>query len=250
MEREQAQREIRNALNMSDELGRHAQARHSGDLPYVLAALRTTLDELDRQVGGYGVERPHLSELRRLFRQLGGQRNELGADLASRVATLVQSIERVQVALTHPDASVPSKRVLVGIPLARAVPHEAHTAIEVAAALAAGAGLVLGAGKGLGLGARVASGALMATSLAVTAATDARASAVKVIPVEAHARFDVAWGLVAVALPFALGYARSLAGKLTIAAGASVLAVSMLTDYRATRGLVRPQRSRGGPHTH
>ena len=55
--------------------------------------------------------------------------------------------------------------------------------------------------------------------------------------------------LTAIAAPFVLGYAKKdpLAALLHVGLGLGTLVTSLLTDYRADKGVAWPMRSRGGP---
>jgi hypothetical protein len=69
------------------------------------------------------------------------------------------------------------------------------------------------------------------------------------LPIETHVLFDQGVGLLGLIAPFALGYARRdrLAARLQVAAGLLTVALALVTDYRASEGVTRPIRSRGGP---
>jgi hypothetical protein len=71
--------------------------------------------------------------------------------------------------------------------------------------------------------------------LGVSAVTDYRLSAAKLVPIEAHEVIDHAWGLAAIAAPFVLGYWKT-APKVAMAhvvAGVGNCIASLVTDYRA-----------------
>jgi hypothetical protein len=73
--------------------------------------------------------------------------------------------------------------------------------------------------------------------LVVSALTNYRLSALKLIPIRAHEVIDYLWGAAAIAAPFALGYRRAApaAAWVQLLAGAGNIASSLLTDYRSAR---------------
>src|SRR5687768_4106203 len=95
----------------------------------------------------------------------------------------------------------PSKPLL-GLPIARVIPQDVHSLMDYVDAALAGSGALLADDPR----AKLASAILGAAGAGVALSTDYRLSAVKLIPIEAHEAIDHAWGLAAIALPFALGY--------------------------------------------
>ena len=133
------------------------------------------------------------------------------------------------------SVGTPSLPVLGVLPVARWIPQDIHTGLDY-----------LGAGQAL-LSAALAEdpvcrsvgllNAVMAVS--VSAVTDDRLSFAKVIPIEVHEVIDHAWGLGMVLAPFALGYWKKspVASAIQVGAGLCHMAASLLTDYRAARGV-------------
>jgi len=250
MDRTELHLEIRNALSISDELSRHEHARGEDELAGCLAALRTTLAHLERDVG-----RSHdhptapapgtVANVERALGSLVQRRHDVPKGLRARTEELLASAQRVSAALGDESERVPSKPVLGVLPLARVIPQDVHSMLDyvhtagflTSAALArTGRGRFVGAALGLNLG-------------GVSAITDVRLSAAKILPVELHEQLDYVVGVAAIAAPFALGYVRKdpVASMIQIGLGIGTIVTSLLTDYRASRGVTRPNRSHGGP---
>jgi hypothetical protein len=129
------------------------------------------------------------------------------------------------------SVGTPSKPLLGRLPLARWIPQDYHSFGDYGGGLAMAACAVATDDRA----AHLASAALASSVLGVSAITDYRISAAKIIPIEAHEALDHVWGLAAIAAPFVLGYWKT-APKIAIAhvaAGVSVIIGSLLTDYRA-----------------
>ncbi|WP_441287392.1 SPW repeat domain-containing protein [Sorangium sp. KYC3313] len=136
--------------------------------------------------------------------------------------------------------TIPSRPLLGAAPLARIVPEDVHSALDYSNGLiVALAGL-----SARTKAARIAGVALGASVIFVSLLTDYRLSLAKRIPIEAHEVIDHAFGVSAIAAPFALGYAKRdpLAAVIHVAAGAVTILGSLLTDYRAVRGAGRRPR--------
>jgi hypothetical protein len=250
MDRTALHLEVRNALSVADELSRHEHYLGHDDLAGGLAALRSALGDLERDVGRSHADpttpQPWIVEaVERSLESLLIHRHDVPRALRLRTEELIASAERVSVALWEPDARVPSKPVLGMLPLARVIPQDVHSALDYVhtAGFLASAALARTSrarAVGLALGAGLGGGSLV---------TDYRLSAAKVLPIETHEKADYAIGLAAVLAPFLLGYARKdpVAAMIHVGLGVGSLVTSLLTDYRATKGLSWPMRSRGGP---
>ena len=121
-------------------------------------------------------------------------------------------------------------RSLLGLPLARLIPQDIHSLVDYATALAVGvAGFVARQRR-----ARIAGRVVGAIGLLQSLASDYRLSAVKLMPIEVHELRDYVWGALNLAAPFVLGYRRRdrVASTLHIAAGATLIATALFTDYR------------------
>lgn len=132
---------------------------------------------------------------------------------------------------------MPSKPLLGFLPIARIIPQDVHSVADYANGLTVGSGALFSDDPR----AQVASAVLAASDIVVSLCTDYRLSAVKLIPIEAHEAIDHLWGMSAIAAPFVLGYWKTspkvaLAHVLT---GVSTILASLLTDYRAVRGVGR-----------
>jgi hypothetical protein len=242
--------ELRNALSLADELGRHEHALGNEDLAGHLSAMRTSLGELEREVGRSHHEQltpepAHVERLEKAARVLRERLEEIPVNLRPRVGQLMASLERIVFAERKPASPVPAKPVLGGLPLRRVLPQEAHSVIDYLAAAA----LFLSArfartrrarAVGLVLGAKIGGAALV---------TDCRFSAAKWLPIEVHELVDHGAGVGAVLAPFVLRYRKTdrVASTLQIAAGLGAIVAALFTDYRAEQGVGRAIRSRGGP---
>jgi len=242
--------ELRNALSLSDELARHEHALGNHTLSAQLAATRTLLSTLEKEAG-----RSHAYQvlanpdaIERLQRSLGVLRDrseEIPSLLRPRVVLLMEALERIVFAEQRPVAHIPAKPLFGVLPLARVIPQDIHSVGDylVAGAYFASAALARtkrGRATGILLGLAVGG---------ASAVTDYRLSLAKVISIELHELLDHASGVKAIAAPLVLGYVRKdpVASALQMIAGLGTIALSLFTDYRAERGLVRARRSKGGP---
>lgn len=250
MDRAALHLEIRNALELADELGRHEHARGDDDLAAQLAALETALFELERAVGrdhhGDAVPRREPVEtVERTIGELTVQRGYLPRSLRARMGVLLASLERLAWGLSRPSEQPPSKPLFGALPLARVIPQDAHAVLDY---LCAAAYLASARTAHTPLGRAV--GRALAVSVAgVSLATDYRLSVTKRVPIEVHEGLDHAAGLTAALSPFLLGYARKdpIAAAIQLTVGIGQVFASLLTDYRASKGVTAPRRSRGGP---
>lgn len=250
MDRTALHLEVRNALSVSDELSRHEHYLGHDELAGCLAALRSTLSDLEREVGRSHADRSApdpttVEAVERALQALIIRREEVPRTLRARTEQLLASAERVSIGLWNPNERVPSKPVLGRLPLARLVPQDVHSVLDyvhtagflISAKLARTA-RARAVGTALGLGMGGASGV-----------TDYRLSAAKILPIEIHEKLDYAVGLTAIAAPFVLGYVKTdpVAAMIHIGLGIGTLVTSLLTDYRASDGVTWPLRSNGGP---
>ena len=123
-------------------------------------------------------------------------------------------------------------RPLFGVlPLARLIPQDVHSVMDYANGLAAGSGALMTDDPA----ARIASIALGAAVTGVSAITDHRLSAAKLLPIEQHEVADHLWGLAAIAAPFVFGYWKRAprVALMHVIAGAGTIVASLLTDYRS-----------------
>jgi hypothetical protein len=250
MDRTSLHLEIRNALSVADELSRHEHYLGEDELAGALSALRSALDELERDVG-----RSHADEsapdaetvqaVERALQSLIIRRHEVPRQLRPRTEQLLSSAERVSIALWDPTERVPSKPLLGALPLARVVPMDVHSVLDYvhsagffASAKLARTGRARAVGVALGIGLGGAS-----------AVTDYRLSVAKILPIELHEQLDYTGGLTAIAAPFLLGYVKSdpIAAMIHIGLGVGTVLTSLFTDYRASKGVTWPMRSHGGP---
>lgn len=250
MDRTALHREVRNALSVADELSRYEHYLGHDDLAGGLAALRSALGDLEREVGRSHADpttpQPWIAEsVERSLEALLIHRHRVSRGLRVRTEELIASTERVSIALWDPEERVPAKPVLGALPVARVVPQDVHSAMDyVHGACFAASAVLARTGR-----ARVVGVVLGAELGATTLVTDARLSPVRLLPIETHEAVDYLTGIAAIAAPFVLGYARKdpVAAMLHVALGVGTLLTSLLTDYRGSRGISWPMRSRGGP---
>ena len=135
MDRSALHLEVRNALSVSDELSRHEHSLGQDELAGCLAALRSSLGDLERQVGrshadASAPEPATIEAVERALQALIIRREEVPRTLRARTEQLLASAERVSIALWNPTERVPSKPVLGGLPLARWVPQDVHSMLD------------------------------------------------------------------------------------------------------------------------
>ncbi len=136
---------------------------------------------------------------------------------------------------TSAAAGIPSMPLLGKLPLRRLVPQNLHSVLDYQGALTVAAvGLLSGVGA-----ARTAGLVLGGSGLGVSLFTDYRLSLKKLIPIEVHEAIDYVWSLGVIAAPFVFGYSRRsrLATWVKVFVGVSTIAASLVTDYRAQRGV-------------
>lgn len=242
--------EIRNALSVADELSRHEHDLGEDDLAGGLAALRTALADLERDVGrshddDSAPDPDHVEKVERALQALVIRRHDVPLSLRRRTEEMLASAERVSIALWDPTERVPSKPVLGVLPLARLIPQDVHSVLDYvhtagffasAAVARTSRGRMMGVILGAGIG-------------GTSAVTDYRLSAAKVLPIELHEKLDYVGGITAIAAPFVLGYVKKdpIAAMIHIGLGIGTVLTSLFTDYRASKGIAWPNRSQGGP---
>jgi hypothetical protein len=125
----------------------------------------------------------------------------------------------------------PSKPLLGVLPLSRVIPQDVHSMIDYANGLAAASGALMANNPA----ARIASVALGAALMGVSAITDYRLSAAKIVPIEQHEVADHLWGIAAIAAPFVFGYWKRAprVALVHVVAGAGMILASLFTDYRS-----------------
>lgn len=252
MDRTALHLEIRNALSISDELSRYEHALGNDELAAHLSALRTSLDELERGLGkshdaaeANPAAPQTVESVERAAVVLRDRHAEIPLPLRPRLAALVASADRVAFGLSRPYARVPSKPLLGLLPLARVIPQDVHS---VADYLCAGA-FMMSAKLARTNRARAAGMTLAMSDAGVSLLTDYRLSVAKLVPIEVHEVADHVTGMSAIAAPFVLGYAKKdpVAAAIQIVTGLGMIVASLFTDYRASKGVTFPMRSKGGP---
>lgn len=164
---------------------------------------------------------PHPRTPATSFRSLSNQmpplETEASAPLEDRIG-LIQSV------------GTPSQPVF-GLPLARKVPMDAHSLLDYSNGLLVGSCSMMTSDPR----AKLASLVLASGVIGVSAITDYRLSAAKIVPIEAHEVIDHAWGLAAIAAPFALGYWKTSpkVAFMHVMAGVGTIIGSLFTDYRS-----------------
>lgn len=145
-----------------------------------------------------------------------------------------RSVERAR---TWLEGTGPRRtRPLFGrLPLLHLVPQDVHSIADYTAA----ATCVSTSLYGKSASAKLAGATLGSTYAMASALTDYRLSLAKVIPIEVHQMMDHLFGLAQIAAPFLFGYfKRDRASAWThIANGLTVIGLSLVTDYRAAKGI-------------
>ena len=136
---------------------------------------------------------------------------------------------------TSAAAGIPALPLLGVLPLRRLLPQDVHSLLDYKGSLSMVVGGLL-AESGT---ARRVGWVLGGAGLAVSALTDYRLSLAKVIPIEVHEAIDYLWAFGVIAAPFVFGYARreKWLALAQVVLGAAHIAGSLLTDYRAQRGV-------------
>ena len=251
MDRTALHLEVRNALSISDELARHEHSLGKDELAGCLSGLRSALRELECVIGrSHDVPsdpEPRVVEaVERSLEALIIRRREVPKSLRSRTEQLLASAERVSIALWDPEERIPSKPVLGALPLARVIPQDVHSGLDYVHT----AGFALSAVIARTTRGRAVGSALSLGIGGLSALTDVRASAAKIVPVEHHERLELGLGVAAILAPFVLGYAKKdpVASAIHIGLGIGTIVTALVTDYRAHLGVTLPQRSKGGPN--
>ena len=214
---------------------------HHDPLAQKLDSLHSTLQTIEKALGRGSVEVPLLGDLTRLADEIAGFVDHVGPDVREQLGTLVEWVRALPASIEErlaslgPSKEIPSEPLFGALPLARVVPQDVHSVIDYVNAASA-ISTVLFADS---TAAKLAGAALGASGATVSALTDYRLSAAKLIPIEAHEAIDHGWGLMAIAAPFALGYFRKdpAIAALHVMLGASTILVSLFTDYRAADGV-------------
>ncbi len=148
-----------------------------------------------------------------------------------------KAIEGVERTRQWMQATGPRRaRPLFGVlPVLYLVPQDVHSVADYATSAGA-ASTVLTADS---TAAKVSGVALGSVAAVVSMLTDYRLSVAKLIPIEAHEVADYVFGLGQIAAPFLFGYWKRdrLAALTHIIGGAMVIGLSMVTDYRAQKGV-------------
>jgi len=243
-------REVRNVLALSDELGRHEHALGESRLAGYLGAARTALAELERAAG-----RSHRRQVRAnpevieaLARIVTIVRKRVASapdPVRGRLQRWANGVDRIVYASRRPASKVPSKPLFRVLPLARLVPQDLHSVLDYGAATV----YLLSALAAKSREARAAGLLLAAESAGISLSSDVRLALARRLPIELHELVDHASGAFAILAPFVLGYVRRdpRVAAAHMATGALTILASLATDYRATRGVSRPRRSKGGP---
>ena len=222
---------------------------HHDPLALKLDSLHATLQTIEKALARGSVEVPLLADLTRLADEIAGYVDQVGPDVREKLTSLVSWVRALpseiegRLAKVGPSQEIASKPLFDALPLARVVPQDVHSVIDYANALGA-LSTVFFADSTAG---KIAGAALGASGATVSALTDCRLGALKLIPIEAHEAIDHGWGLLAIAAPFVLGYYKKdpAIAAVHVMLGASTILVSLFTDYRAAEGVGRQARSLG-----
>lgn len=245
-ERATLQADVRRAITEADELSRKAHGERLEPLAQAFDGLRTAFARVDEALGGERSVVPVLPDVRRVLDDVAAFSEALG-DAVARDARDAQrrAIARFRALVARLsadlDAMAPSRglqsRPILGLPLARVVPHDVRALADYAVAGAC----VGSAALARTTSARVAGAALGALAATVAATTDQRLAIAKLVPIESKVVFDPLFGAAAIAAPFVLGYARRdpATAAVHVLAGVATLASALFTDYRAATGVGR-----------
>lgn len=235
--------DVRVAINRADELSRSAHEAHHEPVAQALDSLRTALIHVDEALGGGHSALPMVPELIRIVDDLASFSERVAPEVRTMYRDalvgfrgLVHQLERDLEAIA-PSLELPSKPLLGKLPLARVLPQDLHSMMDYASgATCLATSLMADSTSG-----KVAGAALGASVVCVSALTDYRLSAAKLIPIEAHEAIDHLWGLGAIIAPFALGYWKKdpAVAAIHVMTGASTILASLFTDYRAAKGVGR-----------
>jgi hypothetical protein len=155
---------------------------------------------------------------------------------------LDETVEEANELAEQDEKGIPSEPLFGRLPLARAIPQDVHSVLDYA-----GAATLFFAGLSARSPAARATGITLGLADAATSfMTDYRLSGPKLIPIEVHETLDYVVGISALLAPLWLGKRRGdrTARLLHVLVGASVILVSMVTDYRARRGRAWPRLQR------
>jgi hypothetical protein len=235
------QQGVREAIGQTDELGKTAKERHQAPLGRALDMVRDTLVRIDKALGGGEVPLPFLPDLERALDELADVTDKLTPELKTKVHEAVLGLRRFERSLEHqlhdlsPSLEIPSKKLLGVLPLVRMVPQDIHSLLDYANAAATLGSAALAESNE----ARIAGATLGGSLLVVSALTDVRLSAAKVVPVEAHQAIDHLWGAASIAAPFVLGYWKKepAVAAIQVLCGATSILTALFTDYRAAKGV-------------
>jgi len=231
---------VREAMGTAEELGK--TAKHHVPLARALDTVRDALIRIERSLGGGGdIPTPFLTDLEHALDHLADVTDKLTPELKAKARDAVARLRSFEESLQKhlhdlaPSLEIPSKKLLGVLPLVRMVPQDIHSLLDYANAAAALGSAALAESTE----ARIAGATLGGTMIAVSALTDVRLSAAKVIPVEAHEAVDHLWGAASIAAPFVLGYWKKepAVAAIQVLVGATSILTSLFTDYRAAKGV-------------
>ncbi len=163
---------------------------------------------------------------------------EMGREAQNRARELKDKASRgVEQAREWMEPTGPRRvRPLFGkLPLLYLVPQDVHSIADyVSAALCLSPAFFAES-----TAAKAASIAVGTSYAATSATTDYRLSLAKLIPIEAHQVLDYVVGITQIAAPFLFGYFKKdrAAAMTHIMTGAMVIGLSLVTDYRAAKGV-------------
>lgn len=240
------QRGVREAITTSDELSREAHDARLEPIAQRLDALRTALLRIDQAIGGPRTKLryvPRVADVHRLVTELEAIAHLVSPEMRVRFDELMLAARTLPeelggfLASLGESRELPSEPLFGVLPLARVMPQDVHSITDYLHA----AGCLATVFAADSVEAKV-SGAMLGASIGgVSALTDYRLSAAKVIPIEVHEGLDHGWGLAAIAAPFVLGYYKKDPGVAALHClfGAATILTSLFTDYRAARGVGR-----------
>jgi hypothetical protein len=238
------QRSIDTTLAATSDLINYPALRENRAFSEARERLRYIQDNFDRVLAESG-RSGLLRDLRTAVQEVADAIDSLSPELARGQEAVRQAIRDLkrQVRSLGFSLQIPSRPLFGVLPVARLIPQDIHSLMDYSNAATCG----LLAGVAEGPAACITSAALGATIGGVSLITDYRLSAVKALPIEIHQVGDYLWGAAAIAAPFVFGYYRKspLAAAFHIGLGATTILASLVTDYRAARGVGRGFGKRG-----
>lgn len=234
---------VREAIQRADELSRSAHEQRHEPIAQALDSLRTALVHVDEAIGGGRSVLPMVPDLARILDEVAGFADRYTPEVRTVYHEAINGFRDLlrelegELAAIGPSLEIESRPLFGVLPLARVIPQDVHSLMDYSA----GAACIATSLFAETTAAKIAGATLGASVTCVSALTDYRLSAAKIIPIEAHEALDYVWGASAIAAPFLFGYWKKdpAIAAIHVMTGASTILASLFTDYRAARGVGR-----------